>query len=255
MKLIINADDFGLSPSINRGIMDCLQAGLITSTTMMMNTPYTAEAIKIAKDAGLKNVGIHLNLTYGQSVLPRNEVSSLVDPSGTCHYVCMLGYYTQYLDAKKELKAQIEKFLDSGLVPTHLDYHHYFHEVPNIFKAYLELAQEYKLPVRTMTPECKDMACALGLKTTDEFSFDFHNGYGVNIETLKAIHDHYANKNISLEILTHVGYIDEYTQNITGYLLREREIEVLKQAQKQGLFNDCELLCFTWNKNMSILLD
>ncbi|MBQ7603262.1 MAG: ChbG/HpnK family deacetylase, partial [Clostridia bacterium] len=78
MKLIINADDFGLSSSINRGIVECIEAGIISSTTMMMNTPYTAEAIKMAKDMGLKNVGIHLNLTYGKSVLPRSEVSSLV---------------------------------------------------------------------------------------------------------------------------------------------------------------------------------
>ena len=244
MKLILNADDFGLSHSVNQGITECLKQNLVSSTTMMMNTPYTDEVIKLAKDLELKNVGIHLNLTYGKSVLPREQVSSLVDPSGTFHYVCMLGYYTQYLDAKKELRAQIEKFLDNGLTPTHLDYHHYFHEVPNIFKAYLELAQDYNLPVRTMTTECRDMARERGLITTDAFSFDFHNGYGVNLETLKAIHNQYASQDISLEILTHVGYIDQYTQNITGYLLREREIEVLKQAQKQGVFDDCEMIDF-----------
>ena len=59
MKLILNADDFGLSQSVNKGIVECLQNGLVTSTTMMMNTPYTDEAIKLAKEHNIKNIGIH----------------------------------------------------------------------------------------------------------------------------------------------------------------------------------------------------
>lgn len=146
MKLILNADDFGLSPSVNKGIVECYNSGLISSTTMMMNTPYTDEAISLAKENNIKNIGIHLNLTYGKSVLPNSEVPSLVDERGVFHYVCMLGYYTQYLDAKKELRAQIEKFLASGLKPTHLDHHHYFNEIPNILKAYLEARQGIQPP-------------------------------------------------------------------------------------------------------------
>ena len=245
MKLIINADDFGLSHSINRGIVEGLSQGFVSSATIMMNTPYTNEAIELCRKLKLKNIGIHLNLTYGFSVLPKNEVSSLVDETGRFHYVCMLGYYTQYLDAKKELRAQIEKFLKSGLKPTHLDYHHYFHEVPNIFKAYLELAKEYNLPIRTMDDESRKIAKDLGLLTTDAFSFDFHNDYGVNIETLKKIVKKYKNTNKTVEILTHIGYIDEYTQNETNYLVREREIEVLKQAKQEGVFNGIELTNFS----------
>ncbi len=244
MKLIINADDFGLSKSVNKGIIEGLSQGIVSSTSLMVNTPYTQEAIEFIRKLKLKNVGIHLNLTYGFSVLPANEVSSLVDSTGRFHYVCLLGYYTQYIDAKKELRAQIEKFLKAGLKPTHLDYHHYFHEVPNIFKAYLELAKEYNLPVRTMTPETRAMAKEMGLVTTDEFSFDFHNDYGVNVETLKDIVSKYKNTDKTVEILTHIGYIDEYTQNQTNYLIREKEIEVLKQAKQQGVFDDCSLISF-----------
>ncbi len=244
MKLILNGDDFGLSHSINRGIVEGLSQGFLTSATMMMNTPFTDEAIEYARKLGLKNIGIHLNLTYGMSVLPANEVSSLVDGTGRFHYVCMLGYYTQYLDAKKELRAQIEKFLKSGLKPTHLDYHHYFHEVPNIMKAYLELAQEYHLPVRTETPETRDLARSMKLVTTDEFSFDFHNDYGVNIETLQNLVNKFKNTDKTLEILTHAGYIDDYTQNQTNYLVREKEIEVLKLAKQQGVFDGCQLINF-----------
>ena len=243
MKLILNADDFGLSPSINKGIVECFEKGLISSATMMMNTPYTEEAIELAKKHNLKNIGIHLNLTYGKSVLPKSEVPSLVDENGTFHYVCMLGYYTQYLDAKKELKAQIEKFLASGLTPTHLDHHHYFNEIPNILKAYLELAQEYNLPVRGMDENARTLAREMGLKTTDEFSFAFH-GNGVDISTFDVLKTLFWDKDISLEILTHVGYIDDYTRSQTNYMQRELEIAVLKEAKEKGYFDNIQLISF-----------
>ena len=243
MRLIINADDFGLSPSINRGIVECFDAGLITSTTIMMNTPYTNEAIELAKAHNIHNIGIHLNLTYGQSVLPREQIPSLVDNRGVFHYVCMLGYYTQYLDAKKELRAQIEKFLATGLTPTHIDHHHYFHEVPNILKAYLELAQEYNLPIRAMTSEVRRQAKIYGLKTTNAFSFDFHNS-GVDLSTLVLLHQHFKDDDITLELLTHPGYIDQYTTNQTGYLIREEEMNILRTAKDNGLWNDVDLISF-----------
>lgn len=244
MKLILNADDFGLSPSVNKGIVEAFQQGIISSATMMMNTPYTDEAIELAKKHNLKNIGIHLNLTYGKSVLPASEVPSLVDENGTFHYVCMLGYYTQYLDAKKELKAQIEKFLASGLTPTHIDHHHYFNEIPNILKAYLELAQEYNLPVRGMDENARTLARQMGLKTTDEFSFAFH-GNGVDISTFNVLKSLFWDKDITLEILTHVGYIDDYTRTQTNYLRREDEIAVLKEAKQQGFFDNIDLISFS----------
>ncbi len=243
MKLILNADDFGLSPSINKGILECFNEGLISSSTVMMNTPYTDEAIKIIKDNNLKNIGIHLNLTYGKSVLPASEVPSLVDDHGVFHYVCMLGYYTQYLDAKKELKAQIEKFLSYGLKPTHLDHHHYFNEIPNILKAYLELAQEYNLPVRAMDENARNLAKQMGVKTTDEFSFAFH-GNGVDISTFDVLRSLFWDKDLSLEILTHVGYIDDYTRGQTNYMQRELEISVLREAKEKGYFDNVELIGF-----------
>jgi len=243
MKLIINADDFGLSDSVNKGIVECFQNGLISSTTLMVNTPYTEKAVALAKKHKIKNIGIHLNLTYWRSVLPKEEVPSLVDERGVFHYVCMLGYHTQYVDAKKELRAQIEKFLSFGLKPTHLDHHHYFNEIPNILKAYLELAKEYNLPVRSMDEYARGEAKKMGVKTTDEFSFAFHHD-GVNIGTFEVLKNLFWDKNISLEIMATPGYVDDYTCTQTRYLIREREMQVLKEAKAKGYFDNVELVGF-----------
>ncbi len=243
MKLIINADDFGLSDSVNRGIVECYQNKLVSSTSMMMNTPYTDAAIALAKKHKIKNIGIHLNLTYGPSVLPAAEVPSLVDERGIFHYVCMLGYHTQYVDAKKELRAQIEKFLASGLNPTHLDHHHYFNEIPNILKAYLELAKEYNLPVRSMDEYARNEAKKMGVKTTDEFSFAFHHD-GVHIGTFEVLKKLFWDKDISLEVMATPGYIDDYTRGQTNYLLRENEMAVLAEAKEKGYFDNIDFVGF-----------
>ena len=243
MKLIINADDFGLSDSVNRGIVECYQKGLISSTTVMMNTPYTEKAIELAKKHKIKNLGIHLNLTYGHSVLPPEEVPSLVDERGVFHYVCMLGYHTQYVDAKKELRAQIEKFLSFGLKPTHLDHHHYFNEIPNILKAYLELAKDYGLPVRSMDEFARNEAKKMGVKTTDEFSFAFHHE-GVKLGTFEVLKQLFWDKDISLEIMATPGYVDDYTRNQTSYLIREDEMKVLAEAKEKGFFDNVEFVGF-----------
>ena len=243
MKLIINADDFGLSDSVNKGIVECFQKGLISSTSLMVNTPYTESAVKLAKKHKIKNIGVHLNLTYGKSVLDKSEVPSLVDERGIFHYVCMLGYHTQYVDAKKELRAQIEKFLSFGLKPTHLDHHHYFNEIPNILKAYLELAKEYNLPVRSMDEYARNEAKKMGVKTTDEFSFAFHHE-GVNVSTFEVLKNLFWNKSISLEVMATPGYMDDYTRTQTSYLIREDEMQVLNEAKEKGFFNEVDFVGF-----------
>ena len=82
-RLIVNADDFGLTAGVNEGIQDAVEAGVVTSTTMMVNTPGFGDAVRRA--AGLRDrlsVGLHFNLTTGAPVAPASEVPSLVDGAG-----------------------------------------------------------------------------------------------------------------------------------------------------------------------------
>lgn len=94
-----------------------------------------------------------------------------------------------------------------------------------------------------MDENARNLAREMGLKTTDEFSFAFH-GNGVDISTFDVLKSLFWDKDISLEILTHAGYIDDYTRSQTNYMQRELEIAVLKEAKEKGYFDSIELIGF-----------
>lgn len=77
-QLIINADDFGLSPGVNQGIVEAYQAGGISNTTLMVNMPGFTDAVRLASLHPEMGVGLHFNLTYGRPVSDVRLVPSLV---------------------------------------------------------------------------------------------------------------------------------------------------------------------------------
>ena len=245
MNLIINAEDFGLSESINKGICEGLKAGFITSASLFVNAKFTDDAVRIIKENDFKNIGVHLNLTYGKPVLDKKEIPNLLESDGNFHYMCSMPFYATYIEVKKELKAQIEKFLSFGITPTHLDYHHYFYSSGEVMRAFLELAKEYDLPVRSMTERSREMTEKYGVKTTNMFLSDFHESYsGPTEEKLKQIVQFLKDKNGSCELMTLPGYIDEFTTTQTNYLGREQELLSLKKAFENGVFDEITLISF-----------
>lgn len=242
MKLIINAEDLGLSQSINKGIFEGLMQGFITSASMFMNAKYTDEALEQVKKQGLKNVGVHLNITHGTPLC--ENVPSLVESDGNFRYMCSMPFFAKYEDVKKELDLQIQKFYDFGINPSHLDFHHYFYSAPEVYRAYLELAEKYKLPVRSMTAHTASLAREKGIKTTDIYIDEFHENYG-NFDVLKQIADELRDKDITAELMCTAGYIDEYTISQTNYLARESELVSLRKALEENVWQDIELIDFT----------
>lgn len=245
MKLIINAEDFGLSESINKGICEGLKEGFVTSASLFVNAKYTQQAVNLIKENNFKNVGVHLNITYGTPILPSAKIKSLIEHNGNFRYMCSMPFYAKYKDVKNELEAQIQKFLSFGITPSHLDFHHYFYSSKEVYSAYLELAKKYNLPVRSMTPQTALLAKQNGLKTPDLFIEDFHGGFNSNVQTLKEIASEIKNKDGICELMTTVGYIDSYTTSQTNYLAREEELLALKQAKNQNVWKDIELTDFT----------
>src|SRR6185295_19803684 len=82
-RLIINSDDYGRTTDISRGIREAHLRGVVTSTTCMMNIPTTASDVGIAlKETPKLGMGVHLVLTMGRPILPREEGSSITDEDG-----------------------------------------------------------------------------------------------------------------------------------------------------------------------------
>lgn len=235
MNLIINADDFGLSKSINKGIIEAYQDGLISSTTIMINMPYVEDAISKWKENTSLGLGLHINLTQGSPI--SNNVNSLVDENGIFHKHRKIEtgeVNIVYEDAYREIKAQIEKLLSYDVRIDHLDYHHFIHVNPSIRKALINLALEYKLPLRTIDEEFRNEVKHNGIKTPDVFSFDFY-GDGAKLESIVNFVNNYEDCN-SIEIVTHCGYVDEDTKERTSYILREVELNELKKLKTTSFY-------------------
>ena len=151
-RLIINADDFGLSPGVSQGIALAAKTGVLTSTTIMGNMPDLSEHLKLLGEAPI-GLGVHLVLSAGKPVLTPDVVRSLVDDQG-----CFRRNFRQAvklaspLEVKREWQAQIEHILSLGVKPTHLDSHHHVHIAPKLTRIAVELAKYYGIPaIRRLT--------------------------------------------------------------------------------------------------------
>lgn len=130
--VIFNADDFGYSRGINRGIAEAHDAGVVTAATLVVNGPATEEAVRLARARPALSVGLHVNFT--------NEAQRLVDLED--REAC-----------RAELRAQYARFLDLvGRKPSHLDSHQHVHRHHVRRPLFEELADEEALPLRDRPP-------------------------------------------------------------------------------------------------------
>lgn len=155
-RLIVNADDYGLSPEVSAGIRRAHLAGLVTSTTVMLNMPTAAEAIEAAqRDCPLLGLGVHLVLTAGRPLLPAAQVTSVL----ALGQAGLLPRPTELIaglaalapgEVEAEWRAQVERFVElAGRRPTHLDSHHHSSFLsPELFGIMLRLARDYGCAIR-----------------------------------------------------------------------------------------------------------
>lgn len=223
-RLIINADDLGLTPGCNRGIVRAMTAGLVSDTTLMVNTAHTADAVALLKAHGLA-AGLHLNLTYGRPLLAGADVASLVEPDGGFHRpVNRVVAVCEPREAERELTAQVEKFLATGLTLTHFDSHHHAHSYPEILDVAIGLARQLGVPLRQTGPAVRSRIVAFGIPTPDAFSDTFY-GPGATADNLRAIIR--AHRGGVLEIMCHPAEADDLlarTSSYSGERLRELAI-------------------------------
>jgi hopanoid biosynthesis associated protein HpnK len=169
--LIVNADDFGLSPGVSRGILAGFREGIVSSTTMLVNLPYFEDAVGLARANPDLPVGVHLTLLWGAPVSDPAAVSTLVDregrlPRGLGPLVSRYVLGRLALDeVRSEFRSQVRKFLDTGLRPTHLDTHKHVHCLPGVFDAVVEVAREFGIG-GVRLPRERSLAAAPGSNGT-----------------------------------------------------------------------------------------
>jgi predicted glycoside hydrolase/deacetylase ChbG (UPF0249 family) len=142
-RLIVNADDLGYDPEIDRGILEAHAGGIVTSATAMVETPFAAEALRVAP--ATLAIGLHAVLDPGAGPDP----------------------------AERALRRQLDRFVAlRGAPPSHLDSHRHAHAAPGPFAAVVRVALAHRLPVRAIDPAMRSALRAEGLRTADAFLGD-----------------------------------------------------------------------------------
>jgi predicted glycoside hydrolase/deacetylase ChbG (UPF0249 family) len=158
-RLIINADDFGMSRGISEGILTAHAQGVVTSTTLMANQPASEYAVAQWQKSTRLGVGVHLNLCEGRPVLPPEQVPSLVTPDGAFHapeQMIERLWHGRVLsrEIEAEFRAQIRWVKDHGITPTHADSHHHMHNYPYAATAFCRALQQENI-TRARTPRVR----------------------------------------------------------------------------------------------------
>jgi hopanoid biosynthesis associated protein HpnK len=146
-RLIINADDFGFTPGVNRAIAEAHRHGIVTSSTLMASGPAFPEAIRLAKDMPRLSVGCHIVLIDGEPALTADKLPSLTradefrDGLKAFAARALTGRMASD-EICAEASAQIRKIQDAGIVVSHIDTHKHTHIFPAILRPLLRAAKE-----------------------------------------------------------------------------------------------------------------
>lgn len=232
-RLIVNADDFGLSEGVNLGILAAHREGIVSSTTLMVNMPAAAAAFALARANPSLGVGIHFVLTAGRPLT--EDVASLTGPDGHFLRLPALAEQADPAHVRQELEAQFSAFLDSGLRPTHIDSHHHVcGTVPAAEAAMIAIAARERLPVRHALPQ-RERIRQSGLKTTDHFDAGYYGRGNISAEQLVA--QLAALPQGLSELMTHPAYIDHHLMRVSSYSVERVEelVAVTDPAVKQAL--------------------
>ena len=255
--LIVNADDFGRSPGVSKGIIKAHREGIVTSTSAMVNQPYFADSVPLLLENPSLGAGVHLVFTAWKPVLPPEDVPSLVDDEGF-----FLPQETLLADPKRvntdELKAeflaQIERFRKLvGRDPDHLDCHQFAHLHPHFFAVYLDVAEETGLPIRWPFPPEEEIpkliyTTPLGNLPPEQVRLLTETDYRLLGDRPiprpnRFVGSFFGEANFPLpnllrtlesltggvtELLTHPGFVDEPLRSSSGYVRpREKELELM----------------------------
>lgn len=224
-KLIVNADDFGVTESVNRGIIYGFKNGIITSTSLMVKRPYAKEAAKLAKENPNLGVGLHFEIIGDDNQILRGIKKVMA--------YLQVGVF-QKEKAKKQFFEQIKLFKKLvGKMPTHIDGHYHVHKLPAALPFIKEFSQKYKIPLRAVGK----------VNFINQFSTDnFNDATKENlIKILKNL------PNGVSELMTHAGYSsDELRKTSSMSDIREIELKVLTSPEIKKVIKEEKIQLISW---------
>jgi hopanoid biosynthesis associated protein HpnK len=158
-RLVVNADDFGRSPGINAAVIQAHRHGILTSASLMVNEPATAEAVAMARENPRLGVGLHLTLLCGHSALASGQIPGLVNhlqEFGDNPVGAGWRYFVSprlRAGLQREIAAQFERFRATGLVLDHVNGHLHFHLHPAVFSILMENAKTWGITHLRLTQD------------------------------------------------------------------------------------------------------
>lgn len=254
--LILNADDFGLTPGVNAAILRAHRDGVLTNATLMANASAFDDAVALALATPSMGVGCHLVLVGGRSVAPAREIPSLASPDGqlpsslATFAARVASGAIKQSDIEKELRAQVEKIRSAGIVPTHFDTHKHTHMLPPVLRAVGVIAGEFGIhrirkpferlrhswsgspkpkqlfaasTVRVMSVSFRSLSKKCGLRSPDHFLGLASTGR-LGPPALRRLIDTLPDG--QTEIMLHPGICDADLAATGSRLQRERELEL-----------------------------
>ena len=257
-SLIINADDFGLTPGVNRAIRELHQAGVLTSATLMATGKAFDDAVSIALANPTLGVGCHIVLTDGVPVSNPDAIPTLIGSDGKTFrpkmsdfVIALLRGKINQLEIEHEALAQINKLQQAGIDVTHLDTHKHTHFFPAVTRALLRVAESNSIGAIRNPFEPKwcrslgrgkffrrfELAMLDGLKSQFDNQRQIRNGYvhttggTIGVSATGQLHHeslsqilHDAPEGL-WELVCHPGYNDADLDKITTRLRAHRDIE------------------------------
>src|SRR6267378_1609476 len=268
-RLIVNADDYGLSRGVSIGIIEAAETGVVTSASMMVNLPGFDDTVARARSCPSLSFGLHLNLTTGN---PLTAAPSLTRRKTGQFYSLPLLVARASLgrvdssEVTRECAAQIDRMIEVGISPTHLDSHRHIHAHPALWAAVHEAASSrsisnVRVPTEPLWTNARDWRATLkktGLLMCARISRHRykHNAavqfFGLSLQGGRS----FAARLFALipklplgttELMTHPGYADRALSEYDGYTWqREEELRVLCSKELRDLVqrNGIELARF-----------
>jgi hopanoid biosynthesis associated protein HpnK len=225
-RLIITADDFGLSSSVNRAVEQAWNDGILTCASLMPGAAAFDEAVAIAgRNPGLQ-IGLHLTLAQGRSVLAKAELPDLVDSEGNFADIAVMAGMRYFFDRglycqlKREIEAQIQKMIAAGIRLTHIDGHLNIHLHPTVFRILCELMPRYGISTFRLARE----------RLAHNLRFDGTRGVGKSLENL--IFGFLTKYAVPELDLLGVGYADEVKGVLSsGRMTKEYFLSIVEGLQ------------------------